>query len=378
MNENNVGYDPANLHLSKTEEYELALSECYSLQQQVEYILRGYSSLLHGSIVNIQENTQPPKGTDAGVDVDADEIIQKMVKLIERIELEGDTYVKLRSKYRSQLARVSNDANDNDNGDGDGDGASTSESNNDRTSTSTSTGQKGVPENDDDSANSNDADAWNLSQLVQNFGAPPGPTSIMYDLALDAIAVSMPSSSDQLALLKISRTLYEKALERHDLDVKAETDGMNPSSCPSAVTFNAHIRAAANVTVKDDETRDWAFENTFYAYDAMFHHNVVHRNSATYKYLFDSIRIHFPISEMRGNISCGLWHKSTTEKVLDKNVIESMKLLSNEGEHSEEFTKWWKKTEEKYDPENKDGYGYPKSWGRNKKLRRFDKRFDLY
>lgn len=82
--------------MTQSDEYENALSECHALQQKVEYLLRGYSSMLEGSMTKSDNSFAENK----------DEIIDNMIELLERMEAEGKAYVEVRSKYRSQLARV--------------------------------------------------------------------------------------------------------------------------------------------------------------------------------------------------------------------------------------------------------------------------------
>lgn len=290
------------------------------------------------------------------------DIIKKMIQLLERMEKEGEAYVELRSKYRSQLAHVSgrnddDDANDNDNG------AIVDESTNNT--------------------------AWEMNALVTNFGAPPGPSNTMYDLILDAIAVSISvpdvSASTQLELLKTSRVIHGKSLARYELDVKGGVDHMNLSSCPTPATFNAVIRAAAGVAsdgadddnnIVNEEVRDYAMENAFFAFDAMHHHPVVHRNSSTYRYMLDMIGVIFPVGEVRGNIAAVMWEKAVQDKVIDVPLFESMKKVGN-AEHGELFDNWWKSTEAKF-VKDVNGHGFPIIWGKNKKVRRFDRKLDSY
>ena len=345
-----AAYKSKNLELSKMEEYEEAVSDSYSLQQKVEYLLRGYSSMLPGSITN-EISGKAPSG-----EINADEIIKKMVKLLKRIEQEGNAYVELRSKLRSQLARVS-ESNQSDSEYNDS-SSSDSEEDNDETNT-------------DEDAN----DAWRMNALVRNFGAPPGPSAAMYDLILDAIAVSITSSNNPLELLHISHELYSKSLERFDLDSKAGVDSLNPSSCPTTMTFNAVIRAATYPT-DNEEVRDRSMENAFLAFNAMYHHPVVNRSSSTYRYMLDMMNVHFPAGEIRGNIAAGMWEKAVQDKVVDTGLYESMKKLGSV-EHGQLFDNWWKSMEDKHNPDV-NGYGFPVVWGKNKKLRRFDKRFDIY
>ena len=89
------------------------------------------------------------------------------------------------------------------------------------------------------------------------------------------------------------------------------------------------------------------------------------------------IRTHFPPGEMRGNIVAGIWEKAVQDKVIDLAVIDAMRGISSDA-HGELFDKWWKSVEEQFDANVKNGHGFPIVWGKYKKLRRFDKRFQTY
>jgi len=395
------------------EEYEQALSECHSLQQKTEYLLRGYSSQLPGSLVNTNANTNASASTtmvDTKVSppTNPHEIIKNMIQLLERMEQEGKAYVELRSKYRSQLAHVSGN---NDNGknyhhddihidtdiDIDDDTDIDIDANNDDNDGS---GNGTIV---DESTNNT---AWKMNALVTNFGAPPGPSNTMYDLILDAIAVSISASSAPLELLKMARVVHGRALARYELDVKAGVEQMNPSSCPTPATFNAVIRAAAGISatetgsgiasgidadtdadaetgiatdtanMENEEVRDYAMENAFFTFDAMHHHPVVHRNSSTYRYMLDMIGVIFPVGEVRGNIAAVMWEKAVQDKVIDVPLFEAMQKVGR-AEHGELFDNWWKSTEAKF-VKDVNGHGFPMIWGKNKKLRRFDRKLDSY
>lgn len=331
--------------MTQSDEYENALSECHTLQQKVEYLLRGYSSMLEGSMTK----------SDKSYPENKDEIIDNMIELLERMEAEGKAYVEVRSKYRSQLARV---ADNTDSGENESDSA---------------TGDK-----EDSIDEDTDVDAWKLTALVNNYGAPPGPSNIMYDLVLDAIAVSIESSKDPVSLLEKSRAIYTRSLERYELDAKSGFDQLNPSSCPTAATFNAVIRTSANISSKGDDAqiRDYAMENAFFAFDGMLHHPIVPRNSATYRYMLNMIGGLFPVGEIRGNFIRVMWEKAIQDGVLDLELFHTVQQVADE-QHGELFDTWWKNTKSKF-VKDVNGYGFPISWGKNKNTRRFERSSATY
>lgn len=326
---------------------------------------------MSGSIVNLQ-NGNDDDGSGSGSS-NGDEIIEKMRTLLERMEAEGKTYVELRSKFRIQHAKTTKQSKKVDKSSMFSVAGVDVDMYDDDVDVDTDDDTDSDSKGEGDS----DADAWRLKSLISNYGTPPGPTVTMYDLILDAIAVSISSSKDPLSLLKASRELHSRAIQRHNLDVKGGVDGLNPTSCPTAVTFNALIRGAVSVSgTKSDEVRDYAIENGFFAFNNMFHHDVVHRNSSTYKNLFDMISGHFPVGAMRGNIAAGIWEKAVQDKVVDLSVFKAMSNLGNL-KHGQIYDEWWKKVEGDF-KQDANGYGLPMVWGKNKNVRRFDKRFDTY
>lgn len=348
-----LAFNPQNLHQTKKEEYEHALLESFHLSQQIEFILRGYSAQISPmSIVHLQAK-KPIETKKISNQENVHEVINKMIKLVERIEQEGNAYVELRSKFRVQSTQT------------------------------TSHGDEGV----DSSASANtdaSTNAWKISQLIKSYGATPGPTITMYDLILDAIAISISNCKDsaqELSFLEMSRDIYTRAVERFELDLKAEMIDLNISSCPTTMTFNAMIRAAANASnsKKNEQVRDVAMENAFFAFNAMHHHPVVPRNSATYAYMLQMMNVHFPIGEMRGHIAVGIWEKCLQDGVVDENVIHSMIEFGDNKSHGEMFDTWFTKSiKSVWNSKERNGFGFPVSWGENRRLRRFDKRFDVY
>jgi hypothetical protein len=383
-----AAYNSKNLQYNKVEEYEQGLAECHIVQQKVEYLLRGYSSMIPGSLVNdLNNDSNIMASSDSDSDKNYDDVIFKMIQLVERMELEGQAYVELRSKYRSQLARVSSSSDHHDHtgnvmnqrkedmpADSIIDGEDLKQQNN------INAENKDILQDDEEEAESivdesTDNDAWRMNALISHYGAPPGPTNHMYDLVLDAIAVSTPSSSHPLTMLQHARSLHKKSLSRYEMDVKEGLDHLNPSSCPTPATFNAVIRASI-IRTSDDQVRDYAMENAFFAFDAMYHHPVVHRNTATYRYMLEMMKALFPVGAMRGNISAAIWEQAVQDKVIDLSLFEAMKKISSQS-HGDLFDEWWKKVEARF-VKDVNGHGFPLIWGKNKNLRRYDRKSEVY
>lgn len=385
------------MKLSKQEEYEIGLSASHYHQEHVEYLLRGYSSLLQSSIVRLQLPKSPshPMNKYGTIDnssnattLKEEEIVDKMIQLVERIEHEARVYVQLRSKLRSQLANL-NPGNDDESKKPD----SNSNKSNEGIRTDKSEEMVVDDENDDDDENNANDDAteesklgWQMTQIQTNYGAPPGPSSAMYDLTLDAIANIISKTSDPITYLNKARTLFQSALSRNELDQKQNFDTVNVHSIPTSLTFNALIRISSNVGAKtsntmssEEEIRDVAITSAFMGFDAAHHHNVVQRNSATYDYLIQTVNAFFPDCESKGYILVALWDKCTLkEGVLDENILNSL-LQVNSKDCGDKFHGWLTKdVRDIYNPEEKNGYGFPLKYSKNKNLRKFDKRLEVY
>ena len=373
------------MKLSKKEEYEVGLSASHYYQEHIEYLLRGYSSMLQSSIVHLQSPKDPNHplnklngGKNDSINIDksikGDEIVDKMIQLVERIEEEGNVYVELRSKLRSQVASIYHNENER--------------------SESINTMNKTDDDYDDEHNASNDATEqmkvqWQTTQLISNYGAPPGPSAAMYDLTLDAIANIVTTTSNPIPYLYKARTLFRNSLTRNELDHKQNFDAININSIPTAATFNAFARISSMVgenkirkngnRATEEEIRDVAITNAFMAFDAVYHHNVVRRNSATYNYLIQTVIKFFPDCESKGYILVTLWDKCTLgEGVLDENILNSL-LTVNSKQCGSKFHEWlMKDVKGVHNPEERNGFGFPVKYSKNNKLRRFDKRFDLY
>jgi len=360
-------YEADDLNLTKLEEYEHALTKSYRTQQTAEYILRGYNVTFPTSLI---QTTNPDSITNdnwkRAMDATSyEERLEKMMKILERMELEGDVYVEMRTKFRSQLACRNAD---------DGDDA--------------------VASNNDDLTMSSreEMETAKMQQLANTYGAPPGPSTAMYDLILDAISVSIPylSPSTAMTWLHKAETLRESVLDRHIVDVAAgEMDKVNLDSIPSPITFNAVIRAAANAPYdgNEEQLRDKALEAAFYTYDSMHHHRIVDRNTATYRYILQTVGKYIPVSPSKGNIAHSLFVKACVEeRVLDETVVDALLnyVMTDEGGIGKadslgmDFDNWIDDHIKTTFHESKNGYGFPVKWSSKKRTKRYDRRFAAY
>jgi len=369
----NQVYESTDLKLTKPEEYANGLSKSYHTQQMAEYILRGYNVTLPNSLVQTthpesitDEQWKPPVQLNDQRTESYVHTLEQMISLLERIELEGSVYVELRSKFRAQLARRNENDNHND------------------------TPSDTQPDNPAPT-DVEDKQASTMTQLTTTYGAPPGPSTVMYDLILDAIASTLPSLQPSSAITWIKRadSLRLRALARHNLDIDARTDSLNLESLPTPLTFNAVLRAAANATYDGthEELRDVALNAAFVMYDGMHHHSIVSRNTATYRDVLRAVGKYMPVSPSKGNIAYALFVKACEEeRVLDETIVDV--LLNGvvtyggaEGEADSlgmDFDNWIETEVKVQFTHDKNGYGFPIKWSSKKKTKRYDRRFAAY
>ena len=369
------------MELSKEDEYEKGLEVSHYHQEHVEYLLRGYSSLLPSSIVHLQESSLPTTSSkeeeqsntiamknqstwQADSDNNNEEIVDKMIQLIARMEEEGRAYVELRSKLRSQLMNVNQRQQQSE-----------------QNETNTEGIENKVESSLNESAETSRQN-WQLTQLIHHYGAPPGPSVAMYDLVLDAIANTITDSSNPALYLRKVRALHRSALERNELDREQKMDTLNVKSVPTPATFNAMIRTSSlvdhNKHNHNEEVRDLAVENAFLGYDAMFHHNVIQRNSATYKFMVRTVNKFFPDCEAKGYILVALWDKCTLqEQLLDEDIVQAFLEVNSEG-CGDRFHPWMMKEIKDVFDKKENGYGFPQKYSKNKKMGRYDRRLEIY
>jgi hypothetical protein len=173
-----------------------------------------------------------------------------------------------------------------------------------------------------------------------HFGSSPGPTTAMYNVLLDALAVHGADEAPQEAY----QILMTNILKRHEAD--GGPANTNPASVPTPASFNAVLRACANISyhsvtnTKEERVRDEAMEVTFGTFDAMRQSDAVQRNSATYTYMLETMAKCLPPSKSKGNICHGLWvHATKHERVVDQGLINAM-VSTNIPSNGVDFDEW--------------------------------------
>jgi len=270
-------YDP-NLKIKDDEDGgETILGDVISdpFSQKVEFALRGHSTLVQGTIM---QNSTDSYDQDCSMTVENRVLI--MEQLLERMENEANAYREAYDKIHSTLT------------------------------TEQELHSTAKPQ---------------THEGKTTLGAPPGPTTAMYDLVLDAWAVSASPTA-----LQRTRTLFDRAFSRHVLDGGAKN--INRKTIPTSLTFNAVIRTAANTSYDDTNTsteniikRDQAIEAAFYMFDRMLRCDATKRNAATYVYMLQVVRKFIPLSRNRGSIARAFFALAEEEGVVDSNLVNQLK-----------------------------------------------------
>lgn len=316
----------------------------YVTREKLEYVLRGHSAQIHGSVI---ERTVNKDGNDNKmedkVSLSVIDRASLMEKLLKRVEEEGEQFQKEAEQARMGLlvpATV----------DADGE---------------TPTVKK----------------SFAPKQRLVDQTAPipqqrssPGPSTHMYDLVLDATATVLASSTkdDALALLQCCQDVHDRAMSRHILDGK-ETN-TNEHTFPTPMTYNALIRAASNVpyNAEDDDDsslslriRDNALNMGLLTFDHMYHSDAVERNAPTFRYMLSILRKTIPNCRSRGNIACSIIVKACEEGVFDEHMQRELREDNCGG--GKEFDRWIPTI---VDPDLKD---LPAKWRRHVKPRKCER-----
>jgi len=377
--------------LTLKEEKELAIQRADVISQTFEYVLHGHSALLVGSIADkiyaLEERNDVPdeetesekyqewmklrKGDSNDGVMTPLERASIMNQLLERIEEEGKVYVEMRSRHLSQVANVDQFRRH----------VGTKEEDlvldDDNFDSSSSSSSSSSSDSSSDSDNENDSSKFK-QDAVSSFGTTPGPTIAMYDLVLDALALTSTPTTPSVA-----KSMLLRIIERHELD--GGYDNTNPLSIPTALSYNAVIRCCANVPIDFDVStadedgnkkniyvRDAAIDASFVTFDAMLRSDVVERNSATYDYLIRAVTKLMPTSRTQGNIIYALYTKAREEGVYSEAVRQALMDASIE-DIGEEFAKWFQN-----EVKEKDVLEYPQRERQNSRILRYQIGDDTY
>lgn len=369
-------------------------------RQKVEFLVRGHAWTVQGTQWNrwtrtserekqlLQEITeQQSDGDDATANNNNYSALQSMQALIDRVYQEGEMYMMVRASRLEELARLASkeeqqpapqdNSNNKNRNTGVGDSVVTQDTQDNTTGdTNSSAGSDQIKASFEGLLESGTASSSEFDLLLEgganvdgdddgdimvtNEGemeqqqnqhkhpfAIPGPTVAMWDAVLDTMACCQSKSpkGHYTAALQIMHEI----LKRHELSGDDEHN-TNPHTLPTAVSFNAPIRIAAQSAFDPDNKkpanirlRDQAIQLAFEGFDAITCSSVVERNSATYAYLLQTMSKFFPASRSRGNICHGMFHHASEQGLIDQTVVTAH-LAANVPSNGPEFEEWISKT----------------------------------
>jgi hypothetical protein len=313
--------------LSVTASRNVAWHTSYATVATTEALIRGCAHGIHGTMW--QRWVVPPSAASTSLesfhDANPIDLLQLQQSLLNRLYNEGYAYMTLRSlqlteRYGEKIASTQSTTASFEpallehsgqvtlktslpmlhDGNQDNDSASTSD---DGSSTSGTT-----------------AEEQRDGAYLHDF-ALPGPTIAMYDTMLDTLASycillqeqeqnghgsNSTSASGRLQettvshVLETANYLHDVAMLRHITD-GGDGKNDNPYTRPTAVTFNALLRVAAELPIAEIQTetlspviRDNAITTAMSTFQALHECGVVHRNSASYTYAMRAVTKYLP------------------------------------------------------------------------------------
>ena len=347
--------------------------------QYVEYLLRGHASYIPGTVdANQQEITEtshdidphsihPTTSTTSTTSTSLTPLDHAMLsyRLLQRMQQEGIMYMDLRRERRLGTSLTTETS-------------STSTVMTDKTDTpNQNTEDTNIASEQDDVDRFFEgslSSSLSSSMTVQYDFAPPGPTTAMYNVVLDAIAVVLESVPFDPTYKYPWRPMdvafiLQQCLHAHQWD-GGDQANTNPYTRPTRQSYNAVLRAIANVpyhpmipppsptitTSSHDEEpstvlyqreqqeqfRDEALTVALGTYNAMSHTKTfsLGRNSATMCYILKIVGRYLlePSSSSsssstpsivtgnrtRGNVAVGLYHHAKKLGLIDKHVIAAL------------------------------------------------------
>jgi hypothetical protein len=338
--------------------------------QRVEYLLRGHSAQIPGTLWEKWSSGGGGTNTIPAAD-DLLRPIEIMDALIERLVEEGSYYMEVRKVHLSQLAweesirkeedPVANDwrkfARDNTIVDDD-------EEDDDWKEFKKNVADKEKKGTDDNNLEEEEGQ----DDLMMDY-ALPGPTVDMYDIFFDTLAVTADKMGDprqfsarKASNLLTSRNVYDtfhKLYDRHTMDGGDDLNN-NTYTMPTQISYNAAIRTVANLHYdgKSEVYRDLALAVALAMHDAITH-SPLPNNSSTYAYILQVVSKYLPACELKGNVAHAFWKMAKTEGVYNDQVQKAY-FQAHQPSNSARHDEWIDKNLKGFDWRT----GVPQRWRR--------------
>lgn len=340
----------------KQQDSRLAWNVADGTVQKVEYLLRGHSAKIPGTLWHqwTRADGSAPVSAVGNDDEDPLESLAVIDSLVARMWDEGSFFMETRQKRYSQLAMEEDLKESTSMGSAEDEFVAADWKKFAREDTISDDleddedwkapeppQQDGVEQGSDEVAATHD--------MTEDF-AMPGPSVDMYDIYLDAIATIaglIPSKEAATPLVTAKHALYthEFIMYRHQLD-GGDAANTNQHTQPTQISYNAVIRAAANFPFdggedleSDEIYRDWAIMASMSVHDRLVHAKGIERNSSTYAYLLQVIAKYMPPCTYRGNVARGLWRLAKVNGVYNQQVQDAL-LLANAESNGPEHDEW--------------------------------------
>jgi hypothetical protein len=348
--------------------------------QTVEAILRGFCWHIPGTCWHryVPPSTNKDGPNSMMTNVPTEDIPMAMEELIDRLYKEGLAYMKLRAERLEELHKASGRASHEDDLIAGllAEPSPPEDDNEDNQFSFLTSGGSGGGDDAGDGSSSDLARLEGDNNMVETTPderkpylhdfALPGPTTAMYDCLLDVAAVT----GDVNCADKIN-VWHELAFTRHQLDGGCRTN-RNIYTVPTALTFNALIRYAVSVPVRDGdlELRDTALAWAFSTYQTLDEVEIVHKNAASVNYLLQVIAKYMPPSRIRGNIAAGVFHQARYRGLVNSAVVDAY-IAANTPSNCPEDDAYIRDTLRGPQP-------IPPKWKRDSKKYRYNPREDFY
>jgi hypothetical protein len=344
--------------------------------QLAEYVLRGHASWIPNSqyYSSDDDNAKSP--------LTPVQHVQRMQAVLDRLQEEGKLYMELRQGRLTQKGKEAAGTTTTTPPEDDSDSSSDSSSSSDEES---DTGDNEKSTADSDESDSDDDDKKDHLSLARDYSkdfCPPGPTAVMYDTLLDAMAAATaspqsgsptvcPWSPEDFASL-LSQLLHAHALDGGDLE------NTNEATYPTMQSYNACLRGIANLPYttttiatddhanktsasnNDDELRDQAVGCSFGIFNTLTHtpSSRFSRNAATFAYMLQSVDKYVPTSRVKGNVTVALWMQASKLGVVNQSVVDAF-VAAQTPSNGEEFVEFLETRQNLQE--------MPQTWRRNAK-----------
>ena len=291
----------------------------YDLLEQTSFALRGHASYIPGSLY-YKQSSSTSKTSNAAPE--QQHHLMQMQAILTKLMDDGELYMQVQHQKRLQQQKQQEEELQQQ---------SASENVQEQEEQELSGNSSSEEESSSSSSSSSDEDGEHLRYEE----CPPGPSIVHYDIYLDALSAALPNNMhddddlDNTIIISPNDIvdILESVLERHELD-GGDLHNVNPHTIPTQQTFNAALRAIANIPYNNSDNssnerlRDEALQ-AFGIFNHLEHSPLLECNAASFCYMLQIVNKYIPTSRTKGNISMALWMQATKKGVVDASVVHA-------------------------------------------------------